>query len=172
MGGSPTSRRSPERHPYHIPSLFIVLAITWLALSGHLEPFLLIAGAVSCAAIVAIAHRMDVIDHEGHPIHLTWRIPTYWLWLLGQIVKANLDVTRRILDPRLPIDPVLARVPCSQQTDLGRVVYANSITLTPGTVSTDVRENEIEVHALTRAGLEALREGTMDRRVTALGRRR
>jgi multicomponent Na+:H+ antiporter subunit E len=152
----------------HTLSLFVVLYVTWLALSGHFEPFLLIAGAVCCAIIVTIAHRMDVVDHEGHPVHLTWRFPFYWVWLFWQIVKANLDVASRILSPKLSIDPVLGWVPCTQQSDLGRVIFANSITLTPGTVSTDVRGERIEVHALTSEGLEQLRKGEMDSRVTSL----
>ncbi|MEE9300975.1 MAG: Na+/H+ antiporter subunit E [Alphaproteobacteria bacterium] len=152
----------------HTLSLFVVLYVTWLALSGHFEPFLLIAGAVCCAIVVAIARRMDVIDHEGHPVHLTWRLPFYWVWLFWQIVKANLDVVSRILNPKLPIDPVHEWVPCTQQSDLGRVIFANSITLTPGTVATEVRGDRIEVHALTSEGLEQLRKGEMDARVTSL----
>lgn len=161
-------QRYVESNPLHTLSVFTLLYAVWLALSGHFEPFLLIAGAVCSALVVAIAHRMDVIDHEGYPIHLSWALPAYWLWLLWQIAKANVDVARRILDPRLPIDPVLARIPCTQRTDLGRVIYANSITLTPGTVSTDVRQGGIEVHALTRDALAALRKGAMDAKITAL----
>lgn len=165
-------QRYIESGPLHALGVFLVLYAVWLALSGHFEPFLLIAGAVCCGAIVLLAHRMKVVDYEGYPIHLTWKLPAYWLWLLWQIAKANLDVARRILDPRLPIDPVLARISCTQRTDLGRVIYANSITLTPGTVATDVRGTEIEVHALTRAGLADLRKGTMDAKVSALEGRR
>ena len=64
-------------------SLFAVLYGVWLLLSGHWEPFLLIAGAVSCVIVVIIAHRMDVIDGEGHPIHLTWRAMIYFPWLFN-----------------------------------------------------------------------------------------
>lgn len=152
----------------HAVSLFFVVYGIWLALSGHFTPFLLIAGAVCSAIVVAIAHRMDVIDHEGHPVHISWRAPLYHFWLAWQIVKSNVDVARRILTPKLPIDPVLEVVPSTQRTDLGRTIYANSITLTPGTLSTEVREGEIEVHALTREGIESLRKGVMDAKVTAL----
>lgn len=163
-----TETKSKKAGALHALSLFLVLYAVWLGLSGHFTPFLLIAGAVCCAIAVLIAHRMDVIDHEGHPIHLTWRAPLYYAWLAWQIAKANVDVAWRVLHPKLPIDPVLERVPTSQHTDLGRVIYANSITLTPGTVATDVTEKTIEVHALTRKGLESLRKGQMDAKVTAL----
>ncbi len=80
-------------------------------------------------------------------------------------MRANIDVMRRVLSPELPIDPVVKWLPASQTTDLGRVIYANSITLTPGTVSTNVEDGRIEVHALSREGMTALEEGDMDARV-------
>ena len=92
----------------------------------------------------------------------------YLGWLTLEVIRSNLDVSRRVLSPRLPISPTLVWVPASQKTELGRVIFANSITLTPGTVSIDVQENEIEVHALSREGAEALLEGEMDRRVRAM----
>jgi multicomponent Na+:H+ antiporter subunit E len=152
----------------HAISLFAALYGIWLALSGHYTPFLLVAGAVCTVIVVAIAWRMDVIDHEGQPVQLTWRLPAYWAWLSVQIFIAAVDVARRVLSPRLDIDPALERIPTSQRTDLGRVIYANSITLTPGTVSTDVGGDTIEVHALTRKGLDDLKAGAMDRRVSRL----
>ena len=150
----------------HRVSATVVLFIFWLLLSGYFEPFLLAAGIGSAIAVVWLAHRMEVIDREGHPIHLAWRTPMYWPWLLKEIVKSGLEVSRIILDPRLPVSPELVRVKTSQKTSVGVVTYANSITLTPGTISVDVRQGEILVHALTRAGAEGLLEGDMDRRVT------
>jgi multicomponent Na+:H+ antiporter subunit E len=148
-------------------SLGVSLFVLWLLLSGHFEPLLIILGIVSCVLVVVIAHRMDVIDHEGHPIGLTPRILLYWPWLLWEIVKANIDVIRRLIDPKLPISPTIVRVKATQKTELGRVIYANSITLTPGTVTIDVEGHELVVHALSREGAEALETGEMDRRVTS-----
>ena len=152
----------------HALSLFAVLYGLWLALSGHYTPFLLAIGAACAAFAVAVAMRMDVVDHEGHPVHLGYRIPLYWGWLTIQILLSALKVSRIVLSPRLRIDPVLETVPSSQKTDLGRVIYANSITLTPGTLSTSVMPDGIEVHALTRRGMDELKAGDMDRRVTAV----
>jgi multicomponent Na+:H+ antiporter subunit E len=149
-------------------SLSVVLYILWLLLSGHYEPLLLILGAVSCIFVAWIAYRMDVADREGHPIHLTWRSLVYWPWLFSEIVKANLEVARLILSPRLAISPTVIKVKASQPDELGHVIYANSITLTPGTVSIDVRESAIEVHAITREMAEGLQTGEMDRRVTRM----
>ena len=105
---------------------------------------------------------------EGHPIHLTWRAVTYWPWLAWEIVKANIQVARIVVDPRLPIDPRVITVKAGQGDDLGWVTYANSITLTPGTVSIDVRGPTIEVHALTGDFAAGLESGEMDRRVTGM----
>ncbi len=155
----------------HSISLGLVLFGVWLLLSGFFEPLLLGLGVLSCVIVVSIAHRMDVIDREGVPIHLGWRIVAYWVWLAIEIVKANLDVARRILDPKLPIHPVLVRVKASQASELGQVIYANSITLTPGTVSLQVAGGEILVHAIAREMAEDLEGGEMDRRVTAVAER-
>ncbi|WP_119458467.1 Na+/H+ antiporter subunit E [Rhodospirillaceae bacterium SYSU D60014] len=149
-------------------SLGGVLFGLWLLLSGHYDPLLIGLGISSCILVVVIAHRMDVIDREGHPIDFGFGIVTYWLWLLLEIAKSNVDVARRILDPSLPISPTLIRVKASQRTELGRVIYANSITLTPGTVSIQLTDGTIEVHALTAEGAESLRGGEMNRRVAAL----
>jgi len=152
----------------HSLSLGAVLFIVWLLLSGHYDPLTLSYGVFSCALVVLITQRMDVIDREGHPIHLTWSALSYWPWLAWEIVKANIDVGRIVLAPSLPISPTLIRVGTSQKSDLGRVIYANSITLTPGTISVDVTGGEILVHALSREAARDLEGGTMDRRVTRM----
>lgn len=150
----------------HAISLALVAYGLWLLLSGHYVPLLFGLGALSALLVVTIALRMDVLDHEGHPIHLTPKALVYWPWLLWLIVKSNIDVARRIVSPRMPISPTIIRLKASQKTELGKVIYANSITLTPGTVSINVENNQIKVHALTKEAAAALRRGDMDRRVT------
>tara|TARA_Y100001936_G_scaffold252375_1_gene311743 strand:+ start:3773 stop:4264 length:492 start_codon:yes stop_codon:yes gene_type:complete len=152
----------------HSISLGAVLFAVWLVLSGHYTLLITTLGVISCAVVVSIMQRMDLIDQEGHPIHLTWRAFTYIPWLIIEIIKANIDVLKLILAPSLPVTPTLLRVKASQTSDLGQVIYANSITLTPGTISVDVANGEILVHALTRSGAEDLMRGEMDRRVTRM----
>ena len=152
----------------HSLSLGAVLFAVWLILSGHYTVLITSLGILSCAVVVSIMQRMDLIDHEGHPIHVTWGALTYIPWLIKEIVKSNLDVLRIILSPTLSATPTLVRVKASQTSDLGKVIYANSITLTPGTISVDVANGEILVHALTREGAEDLLNGEMDRRVTKM----
>lgn len=149
-------------------SLGGVLALAWLLLSGHYSPLILVFGLISVVIVVAIALRMDVLDHEALPIHLTRHFPGYWLWLGGEIVKANIDVAKRIWSPSLPISPTLYLLKTSQPGELGQVIYANSITLTPGTVSVSLNDGKILVHAIAREVGDDLADGEMDRRVTRI----
>jgi multicomponent Na+:H+ antiporter subunit E len=153
----------------HALTLLLALFLLWLMLSGYVQALLIGLGAASCVMVVVIAHRMDVIDEEGQPVDLRLlRLFRYWMWLAREVVLSNLDVTRRILARQMPISPTVVRLKASQGSAMGRVIYANSITLTPGTVSIDLKGDEITVHALTREGAEQLLGGEMDRRITAI----
>ena len=151
-------------------SLGVMLFGVWLLLSGHYTPLLLGFGVGSSILVVLIAMRMDVVDHEGVPLYTTLRVLAYIPWLLLEILRANINVARIILDRRLPISPIMVHFQASQKTDLGRVIYANSITLTPGTITTGVEGSELEIHALTWADVDGREEDEMDRRVTRLER--
>jgi multicomponent Na+:H+ antiporter subunit E len=153
----------------HFASLAASLAAFWLLLSGMFTPFLVGAGVLTALAVAALSRRMDLVDHEGHPIHLAWgALMTYWPWLLKEIAKSAWDVSKRILDPRLPISPTLVRFRPGQRTDVGLVIHANSITLTPGTIAVEVAPDEFLVHALTREGADGLAGSEMDFRCTRL----
>ncbi|MDX1513569.1 MAG: Na+/H+ antiporter subunit E [Gammaproteobacteria bacterium] len=154
----------------HFRLLAILLGL-WLLLSGYFIPLILGLGAVSCLLVWWLSKRMDESDAFGHNGDLRFFASLRYLaWLTVEVVKSNFDVARRVLSPELPISPTIVWVPASQSTDLGRVIYANSITLTPGTISINLENDEIEVHALTREGAEALVGGEMDRRVCGIER--
>jgi multicomponent Na+:H+ antiporter subunit E len=153
-------------------SLFVILCLFWLLLSGFFTLFLMSAGAGCALAVVLFARRMGVVDPEGHPIQVGWPVLLYWPWLLREIVKSAWDVSRIILDPALPISPTLVRFKPTQRSDLGLVIHANSITLTPGTIAIEVGPDEFLVHGLTRGGAEGVIDSDMDRRVTACEGRR
>jgi multicomponent Na+:H+ antiporter subunit E len=151
----------------HSISAVASLFVFWLLLSGHYTPFLVAAGLGSAVAVMALARRMDVVDHEGHPAHLAPRaLLGYWPWLIREILKSGWAVTRIVLDPRLPISPTLVRFRPTQKTDVGLTTHANSITLTPGTISVEVGRDEFLVHAVAEEGAEGILGGDMDRRVT------
>jgi multicomponent Na+:H+ antiporter subunit E len=138
----------------------------WLVLSGHYTPFLIGMGAGLSLFVVWFAWRLRIVDSEGFPIRLLPRMIGYWAWLLWQIVKSAFDVMRIVLDPRLPISPVWVRVRSGQDGAAAMATYANSITLTPGTVTVDIDHCDLLVHALTRPTAEDLAAGEMDARVS------
>ncbi len=140
----------------------VVLFVFWLLLSGHFEPLLLGLGLVSVIFTVFLAKRMKVIDHESYPLHLSPRLPGFLVFLFWEIVKSNIDVLKRIMTLGTPsISPQLIKIPLQQKTDLCRVIYANSITLTPGTVSVELNNDKITVHALTKDAADDLSDGRM-----------
>ncbi|MAM02593.1 MAG: cation transporter [Myxococcales bacterium] len=142
----------------------LTLFAFWLALSGHYTPLLLTLGVGSCVLVVYLSHRMEAIDEEGVPLQVSLRILAYLPWLLKEIFVANITVAKVILRPQLKISPRIVFFHGTQKTDLGRAIYANSITLTPGTITTGVNANEFEIHALRAADLETGEEQAMDLR--------
>lgn len=149
---------------------FVLFAL-WLLFSGLYTPLLLSLGALSSVFVAWIAQRMGLLTPEAdstllHPLRCLGYIP----WFAWQVAKSNVDVVLRILVPSKGISPRVLRVPSSQPSDLLRSVYANSITLTPGTISINVTDDVITVHALSREGAEELERGEMDARVSALAR--
>lgn len=149
----------------HAFNLTLFLFAIWLLLSGHYTLLLLIFGLLSTLLIVLLAHRADLMDREIHPVLLKPSVLPYLLWLGREMIKSNIDVSRRILNPRMPISPKIFTVRAGQKTDLGRVTYGNSITLVPGTVTVDVDGDIFTVHALTQEAAADLERGEMNRRV-------
>ena len=140
----------------------VLLFVFWLLLSGHFEPLLLGLGLASVVLTIFLAKRMNVIDHESYPLHLSSRFPAFFGYILREIVNANIDVIKRIMKlSGKSISPQLVEIPVPQKTDLGRVIYANSITLTPGTVSVELTKDKVIVHALTREAADDLSRGSM-----------
>ncbi len=152
----------------HVISLTVVLAIVWWLLSGFVIPLIVMLGIGSILSVVFVANRMDAVDHESHPVHLAIGGVFYVPWLLWEIVKANYDVAKAILIGGDSIRPRLMVVKASQSSEVGRVTFANSITLTPGTVTIGVEDDVFTIHSLTPGSYEGLETGDMDRRVTAL----
>ena len=150
--------------------LTIALAVTWLLWSGHFDkPFVVALGAAACLFSVWMAWRMEIVDEEGAPVQLGIKpFTSYAPWLAWEIVESNVAVTRIILSPQMPLHRNVITVTAQPQSELGRVMLANSITLTPGTVSVRMEDNQILVHALSFEGAEEDLSGEMDRRIQAL----
>ena len=149
-------------------SLGLLLVVFWLLNSGHYTPLIMSLGAISIVLVIVIAQRMNVVDEESQPWHLTSSIPAYYLWLFKELVISNIDVVARIWRGNNSINPVVGTIRIDQSSDMSRVIYANSITLTPGTVTTDVRRDSITVHALNSSSIDTLNGGEMALRIKRL----
>ena len=151
----------------HAISLIIVLSLLWLGLSGHFDALLLSLGFVSVLLIVAVTLRMDAIDHEIYPVHIPAKLLRFWFFLGVEVIKSNIDVLKRIFTPGKSISPQFFELPIRLKSNLSRVIYANAITLTPGTVSVkiDLNKESIVVHSLSIESAEDLCSGRMARSI-------
>ncbi|MDP3492825.1 MAG: Na+/H+ antiporter subunit E [Hyphomonadaceae bacterium] len=151
----------------YIPGLLLALATFWFALSGETSPLFLMLGVLSVLLTLWLVARLKIIDRDSSPYHRAPNMLLYCGWLLVEIVKANAAVIRRIIGPSHAIDPVMVNVTTTARTDLGRALFANSITLTPGTVTVDVDGDKLKVHALVRETSAATSFAPMDRKAAS-----
>lgn len=153
---------------YSFLRLVVLLCCFWLLLSGMYEPFLMCLGFVSALFVAFIVSRMNSVDHDSEPIYLQIKLIRYIVWLAWEIIMSNIYVVRRIWSAELIIDPMIASRAISLKTTLGKVIFANSITLTPGTVTFGLDGSNIVVHALTSELIDELFTGEMERRILEL----
>lgn len=147
----------------YLPGLLIALALLWFGLSGETSPFFLGLSVIAIMLTLLLSARLKVIDRNASPYHRAPQLLLYTGWLLIQIVKANVAVIVRVLGPRHAIDPAVVRLRTRARTDLGKALFANSITLTPGTVTLDVDGDKVLVHALVRENASVASFEPMDR---------
>lgn len=151
----------------YVISLILILSALWLAISGVYKPLLFILGAASVVLVTWLSVRMDVVGQEHNPVLYSWRLIRYWSWLIVQIFKSNIHVAKLALTPAR-IQPQLLTVPVPHQDEVAKVTYANSCTLTPGTVALQLLSDELLVHALDDASAADLRSGEMADRISWL----
>jgi multicomponent Na+:H+ antiporter subunit E len=145
-------------------SLAAILAALWLGISGVYKPAILALGAASVLLVVWLSARMEVVGTEHNPILYSWRLPAYWGWLIWQIVLANLHLVRLCLQPG-KIAPRVFRAPVRQHSAIGKVTYANSITLTPGTVTLQLERDYVMVHAIDAISARGVESGQIGNKV-------
>lgn len=156
---------------------FLALFATWLVLSGRYQIEYIVIGAVSAGLVTFLTH--DFVNGRTLPdgrreasLFLTppqwFRLLVYLPWLLWSITLANLQVAYLVLHPRLPIRPILLRCRTGMRNPVARVVLANSITLTPGTVTVRLEEGEYIVHTILPALAEGLVSGRLGNRVATV----
>lgn len=148
-------------------SLCVVLATLWVVLSGRITDGLILSlGAASILTVLILVGRLGILDRETAPQARIVPLLRYWSWLGGEIAKANIAVTRIVLSTAIDLTPRLVRTPAAAKSGLGRATFANSVTLTPGTVTVSVETGELVVHALTASFADAGAFREMDGRAT------
>jgi len=146
---------------------FLYTLLFWLFLSGHYDLFHIAIGILCCAGVsYASSELLFVYQPDKKRTFILFEFLIYSVWLLFQIVVANLLVARLVLSPRLKIYPRIIVYKCRHLIgEVPKAVYGNSITLTPGTVTLDINGPDFYVHALTPTFAILLRNGTMERKV-------
>jgi len=147
---------------------FIIMAVFWILLSGLFDTFHLISGLVCCALVAILSHDLLVKGKSEKGILKSLRLLIYIPWELWQIVLANVDVAYRVLHPRMPIDPRIIEFETELRGEFSLVTLANSITLTPGTITISVEpeKGKFCVHAIAKEPADALLvDQTMQRKI-------
>lgn len=145
--------------------LAVALAATWLIWSGLYKPLLLSLGILSVGLTLWLSVRMHLHRKAVFALDLAPRLVFFWAGLLADIVKSNLVVARIVLDPRLPIKPTLVKLEPRLRGQVGRATLANSITLTPSTVTLDAHRGVFLVHCLTEESAREICEGGLGERL-------
>jgi len=143
--------------------LFVILLSQWLLMSGHYTFLITSLGVISCLFCVYLTKRANLIDDEGLPLFFLPRLLNYLLWLFKEIFNSNIGTAKAIITGN--INPEIFIVKSSQNTDVAKVTYANSITLTPGTVTIQINKDKFEVHALNSDFGNDVRSNVMDKKV-------
>jgi multicomponent Na+:H+ antiporter subunit E len=145
---------------------FFLLFAFWILLSGRFDLFHLTLGIICSILVAYLSHDLLLINVRlGDFRNRARRFFIAGPWFLGQIFSANLHVAYLALSPKMPIDPQVIRFKTKLETDISWVALANSITLTPGTITVDIREGEFFVHALDRKVAYDLATGEMEDKI-------
>ncbi len=144
---------------------YIIMFTFWILLSWTFDLLHILAGFIGSLLVAYFSH--DLLIKEGislsiNRINLSIR---YLLYLIYSIIIANIDVAYRVLHPKMPIDPKIIRFKTKLKTEVGKTSLANSITLTPGTITIDVKDENFYVHALSSKAADDFLQGTMRKRL-------
>ena len=169
------SVRPPERHR-SVRSVVIkatALLALWLLFSGHYDVFHISAGVISVGLIMLLNRELFRVRLFPGDIHREIKISAvfpYVFWLLKEIIIAAIGVARIVLSPKMPVDPSLLEFHAELPNAGSQTILANSITLTPGTITIDITHGVFLVHAITDSASANLAEGVMPARVAHLYR--
>jgi multicomponent Na+:H+ antiporter subunit E len=147
--------------------VFVLLMVIWVVLSGFFDVFHLALGLISCAIVVWLSSDL-LFENRHHRLNVrikqAFGLFAYSIWMIGQIILSNIYVLRLALGSTEKLEPQIVRYKCSLNTDFQRFLLANSITLTPGTVTIKIIGDTYYVHAISDETANGL-DGTMERRI-------
>ena len=147
-------------------STFIILLGFWLLLSGHYDVFHITLGMLCCALISYLSYDLMFANPRAGDMRvIVKRFFMYIPWLLYQIALSNFHVARLALGSRKLLYPEIIKFKAKLESDISMVALANSITLTPGTITVDVRDGVFYVHAVSKKVAEDLMTGEMEDRI-------
>ena len=127
--------------------IFVFSFILWLALSSTLDPQELICGVLVCLIIsLFAAHIYSKLGFPSLSLKMVLFSLIYIVVLFWEIIKANFDIAYRVIHPKMPIKPGIVAIKTSLKSDLAKMILANSITLTPGTLTVDVIDDKLLIH--------------------------
>jgi len=127
--------------------VFVISLLLWMLLAGNLDQQELIAGAiVSLLVTILFGSRFTIFSGIRFSLMLPVYILQYLVSFFVALVVANIEMTQRILSPSLPIRPEIVEIRTRLQSPLGKMLLANTITLTPGTLTVDVEDDKLLVH--------------------------
>jgi multicomponent Na+:H+ antiporter subunit E len=158
---------SAKTHNKHLSRFltFLLLMIFWVVFSGVFDAFHLTLGVICCALVALLSHDLLFKDLSGDKkLVKAGRFIIYLPWLVYQVILANLHVAKLVLMPS-GIKPQVVTIKTKLKSDLSMVTFANSITLTPGTITMDIIDGEFYVHALSQQVADDLLSGEMEDRV-------
>ena len=159
----------------HLLSMAVLLFGFWMLLSGNTQTKFLVYGVLTAVVAAWASYPLLLVPNgDGTKRYFVFgfnpvKLAAYAVWLFWQLVLANIDVIRATVRPEVEIDPCVVRFRYEMDNPMAKVVLANSITLTPGTVTMNVTDDGVyEVHALTAGAAEGLRSGDMQKKVAWL----
>lgn len=144
----------------------LLLFLFWVILSGQTDIFYLLSGIVCSVLAESLIQRLSA----GHPYMavFSFRAPLYFVWLAKEIFISAIKVSFMIWSPKLKMNPDLKFIGTKIKTKAGKILFAGSITLTPGTITIDLKNDTMLVHALDKADLEGLENGKMEGKIQAI----
>ncbi len=157
---------------------FFVLFITWLVLSGRYDATFVVEGVIVSGVVTFLSRDIFYMIFQrpdeatevgiGSLLLTALRFVAYVPWLFYQIVKANFQVAYLVFHPRVPVEPHLIQFSTYLKGDIARVLLANSITLTPGTVTVRLDGGRYLVHALAPFSAQGITDGTLQNRIAQI----